>query len=104
MQSLECFPEKFRRALHAFLQALEENFGNNLSVYLFGSLARGDYLLNSDIDLIIVTDRLKGLKPWERTAKLRRMAPEDVGLDILGYTEEEFQRAKKYLEPMVKIR
>lgn len=97
-------PEKFRRALKTFLGALEENFGEGFSVYLFGSLARGDYLLDSDVDVIVVMESLRGLKPWERTSMLRKMAPQDVGFDIIGYTREEFEEIKGYLEPLAKIR
>ncbi|MEM2925940.1 MAG: nucleotidyltransferase domain-containing protein [Candidatus Bathyarchaeia archaeon] len=104
MPSLEGLPEKFRNAISAFLKALEENFKGGFSVYLFGSLARGDYLLDSDIDIIVVMEELRSLKPWERTAMLRRIAPKDVGFDIIGYCEEEFKRMREYFEPLLRLR
>ncbi|AEM39094.1 DNA polymerase beta domain protein region [Pyrolobus fumarii 1A] len=64
-------------------------------VYLFGSYARGDWLEDSDIDLIIVSPRFRGLDPGKRYAMIRELLPGDVSLEILLYTPEEFERAKK---------
>lgn len=44
------------------------------------------------------------MKPWDRTATLRKMAPEDVGFDIICFTEEEFAKARRSLQPLVRIR
>jgi len=99
----EYLPKRFKEGLEAFLKGLEENFKSDFNVYLFGSLARGDYLLNSDIDVIVVTDRLRDLKTWERTATLRKMAPKNVGFDIICYTAEEFERIKDQWKPLVRI-
>ncbi|RLI30564.1 hypothetical protein DRO48_03065 [Candidatus Bathyarchaeota archaeon] len=95
MQLIDSLPPRFREALNRFLRNLDLNMKGEYQVYLFGSLARGDYLLDSDIDLIVVSDQLAQMKPWERTAYLRRLAPANVGFDIIGYTREEFERAKE---------
>jgi len=87
--------ERHRRALEAFLSRVRERL-RDVEVYLTGSLARGDWLLDSDIDLIVVSDELRGLQPWERYAMLRRLAPRDVAFDILGYTREEFERLQAF--------
>ena len=85
-------PKRFREAINDFINALK---GFDVEVYLFGSLDRGDYLIDSDVDLIVVAHFLGGMKPWERTAYLRRLAPKNVGFDIISYTREEFKRAKR---------
>jgi len=67
------------------------------------SLATRDYLLDSDADVVVVTDKLRDSKMWERTATLRRMAPKNVGFDIICYTQEEFERTKEQWEPFIRI-
>jgi hypothetical protein len=100
----DTLPAKFRSAIKEFAENLAENLKDEkMEVYLFGSLARGDYLLDSDIDLIVVTDSLKNMKPWERTAYLRKLAPRSLGFDILCYTREEFEKAKPFWENLIKI-
>ncbi len=103
MQLPEYLPKRFKEGLEAFIRGLEDNFESDFSVYLFGSLARGDYLLDSDIDIIVVTDKIRDLKTWERTAALRRMAPKNVGFDIICYTQEEFERTKEQWKPFIRI-
>ena len=95
---------KFRSAIEEFLRRLEGELQGDFEAYLFGSLARGDYLLDSDVDIVVVTDRLAGMKPWERFAYLRRLAPSNVGFDILCYTRKEFKEARKLIENLLKIR
>jgi len=95
---------KFRVAIEEFLERLRVELQDDFEAYLFGSLARGDYLIDSDVDIIIVTDRLVGMKPWERLAYLRRLAPRNMGFDILCYTREEFREAQETLTDIIKIK
>lgn len=55
----ENLPERFNRAIIAFLVATEEKLESGFRVYLFGSLSRGDYLMESDIDVVVVSEELK---------------------------------------------
>ncbi|MEM1610099.1 MAG: nucleotidyltransferase domain-containing protein [Sulfolobales archaeon] len=64
-------------------------------VYLFGSYARCDWLIDSDIDLIVVSDGFKSLDLGERYSLVRRLLPSDRGFEILIYTGEEFEQARK---------
>jgi len=101
---LNTLPLKFRLAIEEFIKNLVKNLKDKkLEVYLFGSLAKGDYLLDSDIDLIVVTNSLKDLKKWERTAYLRRLAPKSIGFDIVCYTKEEFEKVQPLWEDLIKI-
>jgi len=102
-QSSEPFHPRFRNALEKFLKNLLEDLGEGVEVYVFGSLARGDYLVDSDIDLIVVTDALKEMKPWERAAYLRKLAPHDVGFDIICYAVGEFQEARHRWPDLVRL-
>lgn len=91
MRLIDSLHPRFRNALEEFIGNLLRDLRSGFEVYLFGSLARGDYLLDSDIDVIVVTDALGGMKAWERTAYLRKLAPGNIGFDIVCYTKEEFR-------------
>ena len=91
--------ERHRKAILAFLARVREALPD-AEVYLTGSLARGDWLLDSDVDLVVVSDKLAGLQPWERYAFLRRLAPADVAFDIMAYTREEFERLLELREAL----
>lgn len=65
---------------------------------LFGSYARGEAGKYSDIDLIIVSPDFKGMDFMERLIWLSKMRKEKFmspGMDIFGYTSEEFKELSK---------
>jgi predicted nucleotidyltransferase len=70
-------PERDRAAAWALLHRLSDLLGDDLcDVWLFGSKARGDFTVDSDLDLLIV---LRHLQP-ERRGIIRRLAAR-VSLD-----------------------
>ncbi|WP_291999197.1 nucleotidyltransferase domain-containing protein [Caldivirga sp.] len=87
-------PKNIRETLGEFLRNLCSSLGNDSEVYLFGSFARGDWLMDSDVDLIVVSGRLKGISWYERYPMLRRMAPPNIAIDVFAYTPEEFEAMK----------
>ena len=91
MEGLE-LPERVRRALEELLERAQEVLGD-FEVYLFGSYARGDWIEDSDIDLVVVSPAFRGRGLGERYRILRELLPPDVSVDILAYTPEEFRRA-----------
>ena len=63
--------------------------------YLFGSRARGDELLESDVDLLIVSDRFRDVKfPW-RLVMLQEHWHLPHFLEALPYTREELSRLSR---------
>ncbi|MCX8204631.1 MAG: nucleotidyltransferase domain-containing protein [Candidatus Nezhaarchaeota archaeon] len=70
-------------------------FLSDVEVYLFGSYARGNWLSDSDVDLIVVSDGFRGLDPGQRYVLVRKLLPPNKGFEILTYTREEFEDAKK---------
>jgi hypothetical protein len=90
-------PDKVQKALNLFLSALKGKYSDAV-VYLFGSYARGDWLEDSDLDILVISSRFKGKQMVERVGEIRRLAPEDVPMEILAYTPEEFKKALKRSE------
>lgn len=88
---------KERHAIRAFLQKLKDEIGNDvLSVYLFGSRARGDVSPDSDIDLAVL---LKEVNP-ENEKAVRYLAADvwlDSGLFLSTrvWSEDHWHRLKK---------
>jgi len=58
-KGLEHLNEPYRTVLRKLLNSLLEVFHENLiSLIVFGSIARGDYRRNSDIDILLVVENL----------------------------------------------
>jgi len=83
---------KVEEALNRFAEQLRENFGS-VEVYLFGSFAKGDWLEDSDIDVIVVSEKFKGKPMSERVNTIRKLAPDNLAFEILAYTPKELKEA-----------
>ena len=87
----------------AIVKNLEE-FKRNVSkkfplkrVILFGSTAKGATHKDSDIDLIIVSKKFKGMNFFERGAKMYDYWSMRRPVDFLCYTPSEFDKFSKML-------
>lgn len=60
-------------------------------VIIFGSRARGDYLTDSDVDLIMISRDFEGVPFYERMDKMILLWESPLDLDVLCYTPEEFR-------------
>jgi predicted nucleotidyltransferase len=65
-------------------------------IILYGSYASGNPKVNSDLDLVIISNDFKDMDLWERLCLLGR-ARIDIQrpMEILGFTEREFARKNK---------
>jgi len=62
-------------------------------VILFGSHARGNAEPESDIDILVVSDREKGLPRYKRGIEIRKKLTKiHAPFDLLFYTHEELAR------------
>jgi uncharacterized protein len=68
------------------------------AAYAAGSVARGDFNVWSDIDVVVVADTLPDRVP-DRTALLTSEAPPRI--QPIGFTPEEFERARRKRNPLV---
>jgi predicted nucleotidyltransferase len=92
--SREKLPEEVERAVARLRSRLIDRYPD-ARAYLFGSFANGTWLEDSDLDIVVVSERFRGQSFAERIAKVRRLVPNDVSFEILAYTAEEFERAKR---------
>ena len=89
-------PEPLGLLLNDFVQALRHKL-DDVKVYLFGSYSKGEWIEDSDIDLIVVSDQFLSLNIGERARLVRGLAPKEISFHLILYTYEEFKRARKSL-------
>lgn len=81
------------RAVHQAVVRWAERIGRSRKdirrIGYFGSYARGDWGVGSDLDLIIVVE--KSNQPFERRAAAWDLTELPVPADVLVYTEKEWQ-------------
>ena len=61
---------------------------------VFGSRVRGDYLMASDVDLIVVSQAFEGVRVLDRVRQLLDCWDGTEDLEVLPYTPAEFERAR----------
>ncbi len=84
------------QVMQGMLKVLREQF-NPSRVILFGSYARNEAGPDSDLDLLIVQDRIfdkQHLRITETAAIWRALSGFMVSKDILLYSENEFERLR----------
>ena len=82
-------PPRVEAAIRSFVARLKGVYPD-ARAYLYGSFARGDWLEDSDVDVVVVSGGLKG-NVAERGWKLRSLAPHEVAFQVLGFTPEEME-------------
>ncbi|HLC14805.1 MAG TPA: nucleotidyltransferase domain-containing protein [Thermodesulfovibrionia bacterium] len=71
-------------------------------VILFGSRARGDDRPDSDIDILVISDKEKNLPRYKRGLQVRvKLSGILIPKDILFYTHEDFSRWRKVRQSFV---
>jgi predicted nucleotidyltransferase len=65
------------------------------ALIFFGSRVRKKYHKDSDIDLIAVSEKFRGLNFFKRVAKMYDFWDLNYPVDFLCYTPEEFNKLKK---------
>lgn len=73
-----------------FLSKVKERFKPE-STILFGSRARGDYLEESDYDIMIVAKSFRGIHFLERMELVYELWDDKRRLDVVCYTPEELE-------------
>ncbi len=95
LKNINNIPENIKEIIKDFVRKLRERLGNNVKILLFGSYAKGTWLKDSDLDIIIISNRFRGLKLHERYILVRELLPDNISVDLLLYTEDEFEKFKR---------
>ena len=88
--------ERVMKSLRKYLKRVSKHITID-KIILFGSRARGDYFLDSDVDLIIISKDFKNIDFRERMSMLLDFWDEPIDLEVIGYTPEEFEKKKKQI-------
>jgi hypothetical protein len=83
---------KVEEALNKLAGKLAETH-DSVEIYLFGSFAKGEWLEDSDIDIIVVSESFEGIPMPERINMIRKLAAKDLAFEILAYTPKELMKA-----------
>ena len=86
--------ERMRRDLEKFLNKVKKYYIIKKAI-IFGSRARGDYFLDSDVDLILISNDFKDLKFIDRIGNIIKFWNYPIDLEVICYTPEEFDKMKK---------
>ncbi len=95
-------PQKVIQALQHWVERLAKTRSDIIQIGYFGSYARGDWGVGSDLDLVIIVDRAD--QPFEMRPSQFDTLELPVPVDILVYTLEEWQlnHAKKFFQALEK--
>ncbi len=75
----------------------KENF---VDMILFGSIAKGTHIGTSDIDIVIILKDCN-LNLFDRIRKFLKYFDINIGVDLLVYTEKEFDKMKDEKNPLI---
>jgi len=98
-----CWPDNFinrksNKIVKRFINLIIKKF-NLKKIIIFGSFARGDYHKGSDLDLIIVGEFKERF--IDRIGKIIELNDSDLEIDVMVYTEEEFQKMIRERRPFI---
>lgn len=87
-----------KKKLKKYITSLQNDGFSVKNAYLYGSYARGDFRINSDIDICIISDKFK--KNWDANERYlwRKAWRIDPKIEPIGYSPKEF---KQDLIPLV---
>jgi len=89
---------KFNKIVKRFINLIIKKF-NLKKIIIFGSFARGDYHKGSDLDLIIVGEFKERF--IDRIGKIIELNDSDLEIDVMVYTEKEFQKMIQERRPFI---
>lgn len=88
--------ERVMKILKQYLKKVNKKFKINKAI-LFGSRARDDWLLNSDVDLILISSDFKSIPFVQRMSEVIEYWDEYIDLEVICYTPEEFNKLSKMI-------
>ncbi len=86
--------KRVQRIVREYVSRLARNIAVKQAI-LTGSWARGSYLEDSDVDLIVVSDDFERMDLPERLVYLQKSWTDKLALEAFGYTTSEFRRLRR---------
>lgn len=84
------------RRLTKFIEGVRKRF-RHARILLFGSRARGDYLRESDYDLLIISKDFESLDFRERIIEVYKLLEDPLNVEVICLTPKEFEARKNEL-------
>ena len=78
--------------LNSFTQKVKQEYHPE-KIILFGSFASGKINESSDLDVVVVAESKDNF--WDRLMKISKLCSHKIGMDVLFYTPEEFDKLIK---------
>lgn len=82
------------RKVEDFLRKISKKYKLKKAI-IFGSSVKGNFGENSDIDLIIISDKFEGLSSLKRPVELYLEWDLDYPVDFICSTTKEFEKLKR---------
>lgn len=93
--------EKIVNELKTFRERMSKHYPISKMIF-FGSIARGESKEDSDIDLVIVSEKFKGMNFIKRAARAYDHWVLDYPVDFLCYMPKEFEKRRKRIGLLAK--
>jgi predicted nucleotidyltransferase len=96
-------PENIRNVVEDYLKDLSEEIEIDKAI-LFGSYAKGNYSIDSDIDLAIFSDSFKNTERIESIKYLLKRARKYRGVDLqpISFTKQDYEERIGIVEEVLK--
>ena len=93
---VRCTNERMKKDLKKFLNKLKKNY-NIKKAIIFGSRVRGDHFLDSDVDLILISEDFRNSRFTDRIGDVIEFWNSPIDLEVICYTPEEFEKKKRQI-------
>ena len=85
--------KKIQKQLRVFVRRVK-NVYKPEKIILFGSYARGEATEYSDVDILVIAKKFKGINPYERFSKLYDLGRDlDPDFNTFGFTPSELKKS-----------
>lgn len=95
------FARAFEFAKEVKNRALE--IFEDCEVFIVGSFARGEHKLNSDLDLLIVSEKIPNKLKFEDYCRVVKLLTDDDRINIHLLSKKRFEEMKRFYEPRIKV-
>jgi predicted nucleotidyltransferase len=87
---------KVLKLVKRFVRRVSRDFKLETAIF-FGSRARGDYFLDSDVDVLLVSKDFENIPFLDRIRKMYEYWDYNYPLEVFCYTPSEFEKKKKQI-------